>query len=191
MAHSPSLKVAEAQRGERAPSDGCFQAALLHRCLSDSERRPRQRLRPQGRLDLAYGQSVRNWELRKTAYGALLVGGKDVPLTTSVTIEGGQLKLVCPQQAKAVLVPTGKDDPEYTVQLVSKPDDLPKGRIFMRWTKQDGGVLLPDDLLKVVNTVGLDGTYNLATVSDGANALTWSNGVQWFLVIDEANDVQC
>ncbi|KAL1736166.1 hypothetical protein EV714DRAFT_267014 [Schizophyllum commune] len=54
----------------------------------------------------------------------------------------------------------------------------------------DAGVSLPDNLIKVVNRlceVGLDGTYNIATV-DGANALTWSNVVQWFLVIDEAND---
>ncbi|KAL1695607.1 hypothetical protein GGG16DRAFT_109268 [Schizophyllum commune] len=54
---------------------------------------------------------------------------------------------------------------------------------------------LPDDLTKVVNMVGLDGTYNLATV-DGGNALTWSNkghpsGFQWLLAIDEANDVHC
>ncbi|KAL1723923.1 hypothetical protein EV715DRAFT_269251 [Schizophyllum commune] len=133
------------------------------------------------------GHSSGNWELQKTAYGALLVGGKDVPLTTSVTIEGGQLKLVCPQQATAALVPTGSDDPKYTVQL---------GKIFTGWTTQDDGVAVPDDLIKVVNTeVGLDGTYNLATV-DGANALTWSskgpsNGVQWFLAIDDANDVHC
>ncbi|KAI5890525.1 uncharacterized protein SCHCODRAFT_02703079 [Schizophyllum commune H4-8] len=143
-----------------------------------------------------YGQSSGNWELQKTAYGALLVGGKDVPLTTSVTIEGGQLKLVCPQQASAALVRTGSDDPKYTVQFVSKTDDLPKGSIFTGWTTQSDGVSLPDELTKVVNTeVGLDGTYNLATV-DGANALTWSNkgpsnGVQWFLAIDEANDVHC
>ncbi|KAL1736167.1 hypothetical protein EV714DRAFT_267015 [Schizophyllum commune] len=59
-----------------------------------------------------YGQSIGNWEMQKTAYGALLVGGKDVPLTTSVTIEYGQLKLVCPQAATAALVPTGSDDPK-------------------------------------------------------------------------------
>ena len=163
----------------------------------------------------SYGQSVGNWELHRTAYGALLVGGKDVPLTTSVIIEGGQLKLVCPQQATAALVPTGADDPKYTVQFVSKTDDLPEGSIFTGWTTQDDGVTVSADLTKVVNTVcarssscagsktdpaflqevGLDGAYNLATV-DGANALTWSskgpsNGVQWFLAIDEANDVHC
>ncbi|KAL1695603.1 hypothetical protein GGG16DRAFT_45303 [Schizophyllum commune] len=143
-----------------------------------------------------YGQSVGNWELQRTAYGALLVGGKDVPLTTSVIIEGGQLKLVCPQAATAALVPTGADDPKYTVQFVSKTDDLPEGSIFTGWTTQDDGVAVSADLTKVVNTeVGLDGAYNLATV-DGANALTWSskgpsNGVQWFLAIDEANDVHC
>ncbi|KAL1755154.1 hypothetical protein FB107DRAFT_291135 [Schizophyllum commune] len=143
-----------------------------------------------------YGQSVGNWELQRTAYGALLVGGKDVPLTTSVIIEGGQLKLVCPQQATAALVPTGADNLKYTVQFVSKTDDLPEGSIFTGWTTQDDGVAVSADLTKVVNTeVGLDGAYNLATV-DGANALTWSskgpsNGVQWFLAIDEANDVHC
>ena len=98
-----------------------------------------------------YGQSVGNWELQKTAYGALLVGGKEVPLTASVTIEGGQPQLVCPQQAAAALIPTGLDDPKYTVHFVSKTDGLPEGPSSL------GGrgrmMSLPDDLTKVVNTV--------------------------------------
>ena len=101
----------------------------------------------------SYGQSVGNWELQKTAYGALLVGGKEVPLTASVTIEGGQPQLVCPQQAAAALIPTGLDDPKYTVHFVSKTDGLPEGTIFTGSTRQDDGVSLPDDLTKVVNTV--------------------------------------
>ncbi|KAI4521865.1 hypothetical protein K523DRAFT_353033 [Schizophyllum commune Tattone D] len=87
---------------------------------------------------------------------------------------GRAVKLVCPQQATAALVPTGSDNPKCTVQF-------------------DDGASVPDDLPKVVNTeVGLDGAYILAT-ADGHNALTWSskgpsNGVQ-FLAIDEVNDV--
>ncbi|KAL1747879.1 hypothetical protein HDZ31DRAFT_80164 [Schizophyllum fasciatum] len=138
-----------------------------------------------------HGQSSGNWELQKTAYGALLVGGKDVPLTTSAVIEGGKLKLQCPQKATAALVPTGKDEPRYTVQFVANTDDLPKGSIFEGWTTQDDGA----DLYKVVNTkVGLDGTFNLQTI-DNANALTWSSKkpeqVQWFMALDEANDIRC
>lgn len=83
-----------------------------------------------------------------------------MPLTTSVTIVGGQLKLVCPQQATAALVPTGSDDPKYTVHFVSKPDDLPEGSIFTGWTTQDDGMSLPDDLTKVVNTV-CGGSFSL------------------------------
>ncbi|KAL1710528.1 hypothetical protein EV121DRAFT_285405 [Schizophyllum commune] len=139
-----------------------------------------------------YGRSVGNWEVQRTAYGALLVGGKDVPLTTSITIEGGHLKLVCPQQATAALVPTGSDDPRYMVQFVSRTEDLPKGSICTGWTTQDDGVAVPGTL---TTEVGLDGTLNLTTV-DGANVLTWSdkgpsNGVPWFLAINEANDVHC
>ncbi|KAL1744788.1 hypothetical protein HDZ31DRAFT_82417 [Schizophyllum fasciatum] len=142
-------------------------------------------------------QFTGNWDLQKTAYGALLVGGKDVPLTTSVIIEGGKLKLVCPaasMEVAAAFIPTGKDAPKYTVQFVSKTDDLPEGSIFEGWTTQDDGVPMPDGLTKVVNTdVGLDGSYGLAPI-DGANALTWSakgNGAQWFMAIDETEDVHC
>ncbi|KAL1740767.1 hypothetical protein HDZ31DRAFT_46850 [Schizophyllum fasciatum] len=140
-------------------------------------------------------QFTGNWVLQKTAYGALLVGGKDdAPLTTSVVIEGGKLKLVCPQQATAAFVPTGKDAPAYTVQFVSNTDDLPKGSIFEGWTTQDDGDKMPDGLTKIVNTkVGLDGSYGLSPV-DNANALTWSkndNGAHWWMVIDETDDVHC
>ncbi|KAL1739949.1 hypothetical protein HDZ31DRAFT_68424, partial [Schizophyllum fasciatum] len=63
------------------------------------------------------------------------------------------------------------------------------------WTTQDDGVSLPDDLTKIVNTkVGLDGHYDLSDI-DNAHALTWTSKAagksQWFLAIDEANDVHC
>ncbi|KAL1758187.1 hypothetical protein FB107DRAFT_247107 [Schizophyllum commune] len=121
----------------------------------------------------------------------------------AVHIEGGKLKMTCPSQMQAVLVPSGAKNPaSWIVEFVLQTDDLPEGTVVDGWTTTDDKMGLPATgrYTKIVNSIGnYGGYYAPLLLGDGeTEALAWfkqdvsaHGNAQWWMVIDEGSDSLC
>ncbi|KAI5895499.1 uncharacterized protein SCHCODRAFT_02619597 [Schizophyllum commune H4-8] len=162
------------------------------------------------------GQSAGNFTLQQSARGYTLSGGQpyeshwqrfghqnasEQPI--AVHVEGLKLKMTCPSQMQAVLVPSGSNNPpSWIVEFVLETEGLPEGTVVDGWTTTDDKMGLPATgrYTKIVNSIGnYGGYYAPLLLGDGeSQALTWFNqdvsahgNAQWWMVIDEGSDSLC
>ncbi|KAI4519973.1 hypothetical protein EV122DRAFT_278475 [Schizophyllum commune] len=143
------------------------------------------------------GQAGGNWTLQESEHGYSLAGSQPIDLTISATVEDGELKMLCPYQLTAVLIPA--EGASYTVEFVNATDGLPEGTVTGGWNTTDDRRGIPEydeTFTKVINSIG-PGRFDLA-LGEGRNELTWFNQsdtargfTEWFLVLDSAQDVDC
>ncbi|KAL1693571.1 hypothetical protein GGG16DRAFT_101034 [Schizophyllum commune] len=169
------------------------------------------------------GQSAENFSLQQSARGYTLSGGQayasqqysgglpseqypsewHAGQPIAVHIEGGKLKMTCPLQMQAVLVPSGaKNSASWIVEFVLQTDDLPEGTVVDGWTTTDDKMGLPATgrYTKIVNSIGnYGGYYAPLLLGDGeTEASAWfkqdvsaHGNAQWWMVIDEGSDSLC
>ncbi|TRM58837.1 hypothetical protein BD626DRAFT_180323 [Schizophyllum amplum] len=143
------------------------------------------------------GNEDGNWTLQDSEYGYSLAGSQPIDLSISAIVEDGELKMLCPYNLTAVLIPS--DDVYYTVEFVNSTDGLPEGTITGGWNTTDDRFGIPlygETYTKVINEIG-PGRFDLV-IADGRNELSWFNQsdtargfTEWFIVLDSAQDVEC
>ncbi|KAL1740276.1 hypothetical protein HDZ31DRAFT_68092 [Schizophyllum fasciatum] len=145
------------------------------------------------------GYGAANWTLAEGSHGYRLGwGAKTDPLLVSAALENGELKMACPYQLSAVLIPR-EGQPLYDVEFVSSTDGLPEGTIIGGWGEGDRDGLPnkgAETYTKVVNSIAqeVDGKFNLG--GSAGEYLYWTNvtsqdryTTEWWIVLDNAQDV--
>ena len=100
------------------------------------------------------GQAGGNWTLQESEHGYSLAGSQPIDLTISATVEDGELKMLCPYQLSAVLIPA--EGASYTVEFVNATDGLPEGTVTGGWNTTDDRRGIPEydeTFTKVINSV--------------------------------------
>ena len=100
------------------------------------------------------GQAGGNWTLQESEHGYSLAGSQPIDLTISATVEDGELKMLCPYQLTAVLIPA--EGASYTVEFVNATDGLPEGTVTGGWNTTDDRRGIPEydeAFTKVINSV--------------------------------------
>ncbi|KAL1744676.1 hypothetical protein HDZ31DRAFT_63893 [Schizophyllum fasciatum] len=134
-----------------------------------------------------------------------VVGAAQADVTISATVEGGQLKMLCPHAGlQGALVPlsAATEPGVYTLEFVASADGLPKGSVVDGWSvSEDRTGLTNDALKKVVNEIdGGKGAFDIERDhTSGVSAIVYVNHEEsgtpvprpTYIVFDSTKDVQC